>query len=203
MAPARRRRCSIPLYRGARVALFARGSVDTFKTATSNTFGVALFTQVPLGQYRVAVVPSSIGDSIEVQAITVGVVDTNVVRVTFAEDTTVVQGRLGYPEFSVREARSLPLGRRVFIRGVILSGVQSFRDTTSHVTDSSLADRLTRVALKGGLSGNNPGDSVSVLGVTVEPGGAADARQLRHLQVRYPAGADPAAGQHRYREDRQ
>ena len=66
------------LYRGARVALFARGSVDTFKVATTNTFGTALFSQVPLGQYRVAVVPSSIGDSIEVQAITVGLVDTKV-----------------------------------------------------------------------------------------------------------------------------
>ena len=154
------------VYRGARVALFAQGSVDTFKVATSNTFGVALFTGVPLGQYRVDVVPTSIGDSIEVQAIKVGLVDTNVVNVAFEDDTTVIEARLGYPEFSVREVRNLPQGRRVFIRGVILAGVQSFRDTTSHITDSSLAIRLTRVALKGGLTGNNPGDSVSVLGVT-------------------------------------
>jgi len=154
------------LYRGARVALLVRGSVDTFKTATSNTIGTAIFTGVPLGQYRVAIVPSSIGDSIEVQAISVGLVDTNEVKVTFSDDTSYAQGRLGYPEFSVRQARNLPPGRRVFIRGVILAGVQSFRDTTSHLTDSSLAIRLTRVALKGGLTGNNPGDSVSVLGVT-------------------------------------
>ena len=154
------------LYRGARVALFTKGSSDTFKVATTNPFGAAYFTQVPLGQYRVDIVPSSIGDSIEVQAIRVGLVDTNEVRVTFEQDTTFAEGRLGYPEFSIREARNLPTGRRVFIRGVILAGVQSFRDTTSHVTDSSLAIRLTRVALKGGLTGNNPGDSVSVLGVT-------------------------------------
>lgn len=159
------------LYRGARVALFVRGSVDTFKTATTNTLGTALFAGVPLGQYRVAIVPASIGDSIEVQALRVGVVDTNEVRVTFGDDTTFAEGRLGYPEFSVREARNLPLGRRVFIRGVILAGVQSFRDTTSHVSDSSLAIRLTRVALKGGLTANNPGDSVSVLGVTASRAG--------------------------------
>jgi hypothetical protein len=154
------------LYRGARVALFVRGSVDTFKTATTNTLGRALFTGVPFGQYRVAVVPQSVGDSIEIQAITVGFVDTSEVKVTFPDDTTFATVRLGYPEFSVREVRNLPLGRRVFIRGVILAGVQSFRDTTSHVTDSSLALRLTRVSLKGGLTGNNPGDSVSVIGVT-------------------------------------
>jgi hypothetical protein len=91
--------------------------------------------------------------------------------VTFPDDTTFATVRLGYPEFSVREVRNLPLGRRVFIRGVILAGVQSFRDTTSHVTDSSLAIRLTRVSLKGGLTGNNPGDSVSVLGVTASRAG--------------------------------
>ena len=159
------------LYRGARVALFVRGSQDTFKVATTNQVGTALFTQVPLGQYQVAVVPSSIGDSIEVQTIRVGLVDTNEVRVSFAEDTTYAESRLGYPEYSIREARNLPLGRRVFIRGVVLSGVQSFRDTTSHVSDSSLAIRLTRVTLKGGLSGNNPGDSVSVLGVTASRAG--------------------------------
>jgi hypothetical protein len=159
------------LYRGARVALFVQGSVDTFKTATTNTFGRALFTGVPFGQYRIAVVPESVGDSIEIQAITVGFVDTSEVRVTFPDDTTFATVRLGYPEFSVREVRSLPQGRRVFIRGVILAGVQSFRDTTSHVTDSSLAIRLTRVALKGGLTGNNPGDSVSVLGVTASRAG--------------------------------
>ena len=74
--------------------------------------------------------------------------------------------RLSYPEFSIREARALPPGQRVFIRGIILAGVQSFRDTTSHVADSSGQIRLTRVSLRGGLLGNNPGDSVSVLGIT-------------------------------------
>lgn len=154
------------LYRGARVALFVRNSQDTFKIATTNTLGRALFTGVPTAQYRVAIVQSSIGDSIQLQAITVGLTDTDELQVTFPEDTTFAFARLGYPEYSIRQVRNLPIGRRVFIRGVVLAGVQSFRDTTSHVTDSSLAIRLTRVTLKGGLTGNNPGDSVSVIGVT-------------------------------------
>ena len=37
------------LYRGARVALFIRNSADTFKTATTNQIGRALFTAVPTG----------------------------------------------------------------------------------------------------------------------------------------------------------
>jgi hypothetical protein len=83
-----------------------------------------------------------------------------------ADTNTFVLVRLGYPEVSIRQARLSPPGRRVFIRGVILAGVQSFRDTTSHVADSSSQIRLTRVVLLGGLLGNNPGDSVSVLGHT-------------------------------------
>jgi len=144
----------------ARVALLAHGTNDTVKIQTSSGIGVARFDAVPVGQYRIAVVQSSIGDSITVAAI-----DTNEVTLA-ARDTAVnVIVRLSYPELTIRQARALPLGKRAFIRGVVLAGVQSFRDTTSHIADSSGQIRLTRVALRGGLTGNNPGDSVSVLGV--------------------------------------
>jgi hypothetical protein len=194
------------VYRGARVALFIRNSADTFKTATTNQIGRALFTGVPTGQYRIAIVPSSIGDSIEVQAIQITIanipVDTNEVKVTFPEDTTVAFARLGYPEYSVREVRNLPLGRRVFIRGVILAGVQSFRETTSHVTDSSLAIRLTRVSLKGGLTGNNPGDSVSRDRHYLDARRSANARQREYLEApALAAAARSTSRQHRHRRD--
>lgn len=149
------------LFAGARVALLAFGSGDTLRTAISNIGGVARFEGVPVGQYRVTVVPSSIGDSIEVASI-----DSPVIQLAAADTNAFVLVRLGYPEVSIRAARALPPGRRVFIRGVILAGVQSFRDTTSHVADSSGQIRLTRVVLLGGLLGNSPGDSVSVLGIT-------------------------------------
>jgi hypothetical protein len=149
------------VFGNARIALLAQGSGDTLRTMLSNTLGIARFEGVPLGQYRVVVVPSSIGDSIQVAA-----VDSSTIRLVAADTNRFVLARLGYPEVSIRDARGLPAGRRVFIRGVILAGVQSFRDTTSHVSDSSGQIRLTRVVLRGGLFGNNPGDSVSVLGVT-------------------------------------
>jgi hypothetical protein len=149
------------LFPNARVALLAFGSGDTLRTTLSTQAGLARFEGVPVGQYRVTVVPSSIGDSIQVAAI-----DSAVIRLVAADTNTFVLVRLGYPEVSIRQARLSPPGRRVFIRGVILAGVQSFRDTTSHVADSSSQIRLTRVVLLGGLLGNNPGDSVSVLGHT-------------------------------------
>jgi hypothetical protein len=149
------------LFANARVALLLAGTGDTLLTLTSNALGLVRFESVPLGQYRVVVVPSSIGDSIQVAA-----VDSSIIRLVASDTNRTVVARLGYPEVSIRAARALPAGRRVFIRGIILAGVQSFRDTTSHVADSSGQIRLTRVVLRGGLFGNNPGDSVSVLGVT-------------------------------------
>ncbi len=154
------------VFANARIALLALGSGDTLRTMTSSTLGVARFEGVPLGQYRVVIVPSSIGDSIQVAA-----VDSSTIRLVAADTNRIVLARLGYPEVSIRAARALPAGRRVFVRGVILAGVQSFRDTTSHVSDSSGQIRLTRVSLRGGLLGNNPGDSVSVLGVTATRAG--------------------------------
>ncbi|HEX9893722.1 MAG TPA: hypothetical protein VGA78_07340 [Gemmatimonadales bacterium] len=155
----------------ARLAILPRGSSDTFKTATTAggaALGVAFFDDIPLGQWRLAVDARTLGDSIQVQAIELvpDGTETDEFAVTFPSDTTTVRVRLGYPEVTIRQARALPVGRRVFIRGVILAGVQSFRDTTSHIADSSGALRLTRVTLLGGLTGNNPGDSVSVLGFT-------------------------------------
>jgi hypothetical protein len=143
----------------ARIGLLLRGSLDTLRAVASSAQGVARFDAVPVGQYRVAVVTSSIGDSLEVSAI-----DSTNIRIVASDTNRVVLVRLGYPEVTIRQARALPQGRRVFIRGVILAGVQSFRDATSHVSDSSGQIRMTRVVLRGGLVGNNPGDSVSVLG---------------------------------------
>lgn len=157
------------LYANARVALLQRGTSDTLLTATSSVNGGAVFRNVPLGEYRLAVAAASIGDSL-----VVGSIDTSAsIRLQTSPDTIGVDVRLTFPEVSIRQARNLPLGKRIFLRSIVLAGVQSFRDTTSHVVDSSSAIRLTRVTLRGGLTGNNPGDSVSVVGVTSTRAGQA------------------------------
>ena len=147
------------VFRNARVALLSRAGGDTVRAMLSDANGVATFEAVPIGEYTVTVAPASIGDSIIVAAI-----DSANIRLLSGGDDQGVLVRLSYPEVSIRQARALPLGKRAFIRGVVLAGVQSFRDTTSHVSDSSGQIRLTRVSLRGGLTGNAPGDSVSVLG---------------------------------------
>ena len=149
------------VYRNARVALLLRGGRDTIQARTTDANGVVRFPDVALGQYRIIVDSASVGDSIKVQD-----VDSAAGFHVTIGDTVPIVARLGYPEGSIRQARTMQVGRRVFIRGVILAGVQSFRDTTSHITDSSGFLRLTRVSLRAGLTGNSPGDSVSVLGVT-------------------------------------
>ena len=50
----------------ARVALFIKGSTDTFKVAVTPNSGIAIFNDIPLGQYTIAIEPRSIGDSIQV-----------------------------------------------------------------------------------------------------------------------------------------
>jgi hypothetical protein len=149
------------VFRNARVALLPFAGSDTIEAQFSTTQGNVRFDGVPPGTYRIGVSQLSIGDSIEVQEI-----DPDTLNIEASDTNSFVQVRLGYPEVSIREARASPLGRRVFIRGFILAGVQSFRDTTSHLADSSGQIRLTRVSLRGNLTGNNPGDSVSVLGLT-------------------------------------
>jgi hypothetical protein len=147
------------LFAGARVSLRPAGGGKAIQTVTTSSQGVARFNGVPLGEYLVSVDAASIGDSITVAAI-----DSSHIKVQVSDTNQLVLIRLGFPESSIRAARLLAVGKRVFIRGVVLAGVQSFRDTTTHVADSSGQIRLTRVSLRGGLAGNNPGDSISVLG---------------------------------------
>lgn len=143
---------------GARVSLTPPGGGKAIKTATSGTTGNAVFENLVIADYGILIEPSTLGDSLVIEN-----VNPTVVRLVAAASPPVVNVRLGYPEASTRKIRQLPLGRRVVTRGLILAGVQSFRDTTSHVKDTAGAIRLTRVTIRNG-SGNNPGDSVTAVG---------------------------------------
>ncbi len=147
------------VYGGARIALLLKGRHDTLRTEPSNARGLIFFKSLPFGEYRVAVAKASLGDSLEVANI-----DITDISISQNHDTAGVVIRVAYPELTIRQARAAAPGKRVFIRGVVLAGVQVFRDTTSYVADSSGSIRLTEVALRGGLVGNTPGDSISALG---------------------------------------
>ena len=154
------------VFQGARVSLRPQGGGVAVATVTSDAQGIALFSAVRLGDYLVTVDQASIGDSLLVARIT-----SDTIRVAAIASQVAATVRLAYPEVSVRQARLLPAGRRVFVRGLVLAGVQLFSDQSSHMADTSLAVRLTTVALQGGLTGNAAGDSVVVLGTVAQANG--------------------------------
>lgn len=154
------------LFQGARVSLRPQGGGAPMETVASDVQGVAFFETVTLGDYLVTVDAASIGDSLLVASI-----DVDSIRVAAIAPQVSASVRLAYPELSIRQARLLPTGRRVFVRGLVLAGVQLFSDQSSHMADTSLAVRLTGVALQGGLTGNAAGDSVVVLGTVAQVNG--------------------------------
>lgn len=147
------------LYRGARILLIPRQGGKVVAEEVTNASGVVTFGDLPVGDYTISVDPLSIGDSISVADI-----GGPEVRIQPNEAAPQSQIRLSYPEVSIRAARQAPAGRRVIIRGRVLSGLQSFRDTTSHLIDTSTTIRLTKASIRGGGAGNTPGDTVTVLG---------------------------------------
>lgn len=148
------------VYGGARISLRPSGGGQAIQTVTTGPGGLSALVNIPVGDYLVTVDSASLGDTVTVAAIS-----PDRVRLSASTETAIsVNVRLSYYEFSIRAARQAAPGRRALIKGIVLAGVQSFRDTTSYVQDTSGQIRLTRVSLRGGLTGNNPGDSVIVLG---------------------------------------
>lgn len=155
------------VFKGASVVLRTLGGGASVATEATGDDGIAIFEEVPVGDYIMSVTQSSIGDSVFVADI-----DIDTVRVAAGAQTGVaVSVRLAFQEVSVSQARLLPAGRRVFLRGTVLSGIQSFADQSMHIADTSRAVRLLGVSLVGGLTGNNPGDSVVVLATVASANG--------------------------------
>ncbi len=153
------------------------------RTGTADAQGLVRFERVPVGEYAGSVVSSALGDSLRV-----GAGDSTVVTLAPADTVAEVIVRLEYPEISVRAARALVPGRRVFLRGILLSTIQTFRDTTVHLADSSGFIRLTRAGFLGSTTGNNAGDSVTVIGTTGTRAGqpVADIARIVRLALRPP-----------------
>ncbi|HEY4320792.1 MAG TPA: hypothetical protein VGM77_06370 [Gemmatimonadales bacterium] len=152
-------------FAGARFALLAPGGTDTLRTAVANASGVAIFDSVPVGAYRLVVDRHALGDSI-------GVVqgDTGLVRLVTTQDsiTAIRTIGLGYSVVSLATARTLPVGRRVFVRGVVTVPLQTFSDTATYLNDSSSALRVTNAHPIGRTTRNGIGDSVMVLGTIAQ-----------------------------------
>ena len=151
------------LFQGARVSLLAAGGTDTLRVATTDSHGLATFDSVPLGSWRVAVDRHALNDSV---GVVVG--DTGILRVLARGDSNIAgrQVRFGYREVTIAQARTMASGRRVMIRGTVVSALQYFHDSSAYVSDPSGRIRITSARHRAGRTGNNVGDSVLVVGTS-------------------------------------
>jgi hypothetical protein len=150
------------VYVGARVALFVSGGTDTFRVATTDDDGLAIFDELPIGRYRYAVVPASVGDSLPVLTNASGDI-----RITANPDSLAAleTAVVGYASLTLAEARTATPGRRVFVRGIVSSPLQFSTDSTTFLTGIANL-RVTSAEHRPGRTGNNVGDSVVVFGTT-------------------------------------
>lgn len=148
-------------YVGARIALLPADGRDTLMVATTDTLGVAIFDSIGVGTYQIAIDRAHLPDSVGV-----AVGDTGTIRVLARADSNhpVRVLRMGYRQVGITDARSLPAGARVQVRGIVTSPFQAFHDSSAFITDGQHNLRITHGTHVGGRSGNNLGDSVIVLG---------------------------------------
>ncbi len=138
---------------GASVALRRTATRLDSIQRTTDSAGIAAFPAVPVGRYRVEGLAAVLGDSLEriepVREFTV-----------VAGDTITISVGLRFPSFTVSEARNLPVGKKVWVKGTALNGPGTYGDSTVHLADTASYIRMSRVR-PGSLS---PGDSVQLLG---------------------------------------
>jgi hypothetical protein len=170
-------------FAGLHLSLVAAGSPDTVQTAITDTTGTVTFNNIPIGQYRLAVGPTGLGDSLSVTK-----VNPATVTVTVAGTTPTITAFVTYPLSTVSQARGLATGARVRVAGIVLSGAGQFADTTAHVRDATGAIRLLSVQSFDGIQ-NSIGDSVQVIGVVNSRNGqpVIDKAKLHSFVIGGPA----------------
>lgn len=168
--------------RQVRVRLIAVSTFDTAVSVVSDSSGAFRVAGVPIGVYTVAVDTTTIGDSVRVVRLSATQITVD------PADSVTITATLSFPALSVRAARLLPAGRRVFLLGRIVSHRPSFGDTTGHMTDTSRAIRLTRMRAEpvAGI-----GDSVRLLGVTSTRDGQATLDDVQVFLLGMSGGTAP------------
>ena len=161
------------LFDGVRIGLVVAGSGDTVAFATSRDGGVFNIAGVAVGDYRVAVDTTTVGDSAFVAS-----VDPANITVRPA-DTVSIEVAISFPLVTVAEALALPIGTNVFVDGIALNARETFGDSTIHVADTSGALR----AIRAGPSAVFPGDSIRLRGTMA----TRDGRVVLNLDRRAPS----------------
>jgi len=139
--------------RAASIELVAQGTQAVVAQDTTDSLGIFVLPNVPVGAYQIRIAAAVLGDSLN--ALGTGG------NVTVAlGDTTVLSLGASFPVLTLEQALTAPLGRRVFTAGTVLNprqfngdGLVFFKGATGYLRGTNV-DRVN-VA---------PGDSVRLLG---------------------------------------
>ena len=141
---------------GIAVRIVPSGAFTPAARVTTAPTGVFGAPNLPVGDYDVIIETNTVPDSIRLLS-----TSTTTARVT-PGDSVGVFLTLSYPAVKIREAKTMPTGRRVFVEGVTLNAWATYGDSTLHVVDSTGVIRATRVAPSNVTSGQR----VRLLGTT-------------------------------------
>lgn len=126
-------------FAGARVRLLAPSGRDTIFRATTGADGTFRLSGIPVGSYSILIDSASAGDSARLVAAAATPVT------VLPGDSIGFVGAISFPVVSIADARTGPLGSRLFVRAIALHARDTFSDTTLHVVDETGAMRATRV----------------------------------------------------------
>ena len=144
----------------AQVVLLAEGTQQVVDEATTDSLGIFLMTDVPVGAYTLEVAAAALGDSL------VALAAGRSVTVKVGDTTPVVLG-VSYPYLTLEEVRAAAAGRRVFTSGIVLNPRQPNGDGRVFFKEPSAYLQATNVE-RATLA---IGDSVRVLGRTAVSNG--------------------------------
>ncbi len=145
--------------KSVRVRLVALGGTDTVGPGVTDTLGLVVFPDLPLGSYRLLIDSASVGDSVRVESL-----DHPIVTLRSEAPFGVATWRVGYPRYSITEAKALVAGERVLVTGLIYATPSTFSDSASFIGDPQAAIRMP--GSRNGGPATIPGDSVRVVGTT-------------------------------------
>jgi hypothetical protein len=166
---------------GLKVYLTTRGTLDTVAASTSDATGQLKWPGVPVGSYDVLVDQTSAGDTVVVLRVDSSQID------LAPGDTVAVSVGVSFPLVTVAEARTTPVGKKVFVSGVALTNTNVFADTTANLEAATGSLRLVRVF--SGLF--SPGDSLLARGTVSSRDGEPVLRDVSVLNLGFGTLAPP------------
>ena len=124
--------------------------------AQTDTAGIAVIGPTSVGTYRISIPPSVLGDSLEMFS------GATPFTIPFRDTISFTVG-LRFRSATVAEARALPVGSRIWVKGIVLNGWSTYGDSTIHIERDGVAMRLARAPATSVV----PGDTARFFGTRI------------------------------------